>query len=90
MDIHEIASFADFFILCSGTSDRMLDALADVVCKTADQVLDLPPKLEGESKEGWMVVDLGDIVVHLMSPDQRDYYQLEKLWERGKILLRLQ
>jgi ribosome-associated protein len=90
LDIHEIASFADYFVICSGTSDRMLDALAEAVRETAHQALDLSVKVEGQSRDGWLVVDAGNIVVHLMSPDQRDYYQLERLWERGKILLRLQ
>ena len=90
LDIHEIASFTDYFIICSGTSDRMLDALADAATTSAHQELGLRIHQEGQSSQGWLVVDAGDIVIHLMSPDQRAYYQLERLWEQGKILLRLQ
>ena len=43
-----------------------------------------------EAHEGWVVVDYGDVVVHLFSPDQRDYYDLEELWQDGKVLLRVQ
>ncbi|MGA7194596.1 MAG: RsfS/YbeB/iojap family protein, partial [Anaerolineales bacterium] len=45
---------------------------------------------QGEAREGWVVVDYVDVVVHLFSPDQRDYYNLEELWEDGKVLLRVQ
>ncbi len=90
MDIHEIASFTDYFIIGNGTSDRMLDALGDAVMEKAKQDFHLLVKHEGRPSDGWLVIDLGDIVVHLFSPDQREYYQLEKLWERGKVLLRLQ
>lgn len=68
----------------------MLDSLADSVLEKAKQGYSLIGRPEGTPSEGWIVIDLGDIVVHLFSPDQRNYYQLEKLWERGKILLRLQ
>jgi ribosome-associated protein len=68
----------------------MLDSLAETVVEKAKAGYSLPGRIEGVPSEGWMVIDLGDIVVHLFSPDQRNYYQLEKLWERGKVLLRLQ
>lgn len=90
LDIVNIASFADYFILCNGTSDRMLDGLAEAVMQSAKQNHGIISSVEGEPNDGWLVVDLGDVVVHLFSPDQREYYGLEKLWDRGKILLRLQ
>jgi ribosome-associated protein len=90
LDIREIAIFADFFIICTGTSDRMLDSLVDAVREKAKQKHDIIARSEGKSSDGWDVVDLGDIVVHLFSPDQRDYYKLEELWSEGKVLLRLQ
>ena len=90
LDIHDIATFTDYFILANGTSDRMLDALADAVMDAARSTFKLHGRREGRPDDGWIVIDFGDIVVHLLSPDQRDYYQIEKLWERGKVLLRLQ
>jgi ribosome-associated protein len=68
----------------------MLDALGDAVKETAKQKHNLLVRNEGRASDGWLVVDLGDIVVHLFSPDQREYYRLEQLWESGKVLLRLQ
>jgi len=90
MEIAEISSFADYFIIVSGTSERMLDALADEVAKTAKQNFQLLSRTEGQPGSGWVVVDLGDIVVHLFAPEQRNYYRLEELWNQGKILVRLQ
>ncbi len=90
LDIHEIASFADYFVIATGTSDRMLDALARALHDDVKKNFGLDSRKEGESREGWLVIDFGDIVVHLFSPEQRDYYRLEQLWERGKTLLRVQ
>ena len=90
LDIQNISSFADYFIIANGTSDRMLQALAEAVVEFAKTQQGSSPSIEGESRDGWLVIDLGDIVVHLFSPDQRAYYKLEQLWERGKAVLSLQ
>jgi ribosome-associated protein len=90
MDIRALAAFADYFVICSGTSDRMLQALADAVREHVHQAYGLSTRTEGRAQDGWMLVDLGDVIVHLFSPDRRNYYRLEELWSRGKILLRLQ
>lgn len=89
MDISTISSFADYFVICSGTSDRMLDSLAQAVVEKVKAQFSLPSKIEGQPRDGWLLVDLGDTVVHLFSPEQRNYYRLEELWEGGKVLLRL-
>ncbi len=90
LDLKDIASFTDYFVVCNGTSDRMLDALAKSVVDEMRSQHKKKGRVEGEARDGWLVVDYGDVVVHLFSPDQRDYYQLEELWDEGKILLRLQ
>jgi ribosome-associated protein len=90
LDIHEIVSFTDYFIICSGTSDRMIDSLADAVIEEAREKVKLRGHKEGQASGGWVVIDFGDIVLHIFSPDQRDYYRLEQLWEQGKILVHLQ
>jgi ribosome-associated protein len=90
LDIQEVASFTDYFIICSGTSDRMLNGLAEAAMETAKQKFEMLGRFEGNASDGWLLVDLGDIIIHLFSPDQREYYQLEQLWSKGKILLHLQ
>jgi ribosome-associated protein len=90
LDIHEIASFTDFFIICSGSSDRMLGGLADGVLEKMKATHGLLGQCEGRPEDGWVLIDYGDVIIHLFSPDQRNYYRLEDLWERGRVLLRLQ
>lgn len=90
LDLRDVASFTDYFVLCTGTSDRMLDALAEAALETVRQAHHKRGSKQGEPREGWMIIDYGDVVVHLFSPDQREYYDLEELWQDGKILLRVQ
>ncbi|NUM47034.1 MAG: ribosome silencing factor [Anaerolineales bacterium] len=90
MDIQELTTIADYFVICSGTSNRMLDALAQAV---RDQMRDdhkVKGRLEGIAQNGWMLADYGSVVLHIFSVDQREYYRLEELWAAGKTLLRLQ
>lgn len=77
-------------MLCTGTSDRMLDALADAVLEDLRKKRRKKGKKEGLARDGWVLVDYGDVIVHLLSPDQREYYRLEELWNEGKILLKVQ
>jgi ribosome-associated protein len=77
-------------VICNGTSDRMLDALANSVLEDVRVKHRKKGRKQGLARDGWVVVDYGDVVIHLFSPDQRDFYQLEDLWNDGKVLLRLQ
>lgn len=90
MDLKGIASFTDYFVICNGTSDRMLSALADAVLDHTRARHKKKGRKEGEARDGWLVIDYGDVVLHLFSPDQRHYYRLEDLWNEGRILLRVQ
>ncbi len=90
LDIQDIASFTDYFILCTGTSDRMLEALAEASLESVRKKHHKKGKKQGEARGGWIIVDYGDVVVHLFSTEQREYYNLEELWEDGKVLLRVQ
>lgn len=90
LDIREVAVFADYFVIASGTSDRMLNALADGVKQKLKETHSLRARIEGSPGDGWLLVDFGDVVVHLFSPERRDYYNLEDLWDQAKVLLRLQ
>ena len=90
LDIRELAPFADYFVICTGTSDRMLNALADSVEEAMKAKYGQKPRSEGSPQAGWVLVDYGDVVLHLFSPDRREYYRLEELWVQAKILLHLQ
>lgn len=90
LDIHEIAPFADYFVLCSGTSDRMLDSLANAALEKVRATYGLKGRVEGIARSGWILVDFGDVILHIFAPEVRDYYRLEELWAEGKVLLHLQ
>ena len=85
-----MASFTDYFVICNGTSDRMLDALAKGVLESTKKDYKKRGRINGVPNEGWLILDYGDVVVHLFSPDQREHYDLEELWSDGKVLLRVQ
>ncbi|TLY49785.1 MAG: ribosome silencing factor [Gammaproteobacteria bacterium] len=87
-DVHEVdvrgkASFADFLIIASGTSTRHVKSIADEVVKYAKKAGMMPLGVEGQREAEWVLVDLGDIVVHVMLPRIREFYGLERLWTVG-------
>jgi ribosome-associated protein len=90
LDIHGISDFTDYFVICSGTSARMLEALADDVMRKMRNQNQIRGRVEGLPQDGWILVDYGGVILHLFSHAKRDYYRLEDLWGEGKILLHLQ
>jgi len=90
LDLRGIAVFTDYFVLCSGTSDRMLRSLLKAGKEALQVEFDLKGKIEGNPSNGWIAVDFGNLVLHIFSPDQRSFYDLEELWAEGKTLLHVQ
>lgn len=90
MDIQENSIIADYFVICSGTSERMVSALMSEVKDEVKKEFGLNGRIEGEANAGWMLADYGSVIVHIFSPDRRDYYSLEELWAEAKTILRLQ
>ena len=90
LDIRDVAPLADYFVICSGTTDRMLDALVDSVQREVKKTHRLRPRIEGSPGAGWVLADYGDVIVHLFSPTKRHFYRLEELWNEGKVVLHLQ
>lgn len=81
LDLIDKSSVTDVMIVASGTSRRHVKSMADKVITSCKQQDLAPLGIEGESEGEWVLVDLGDVIVHLMQPEVRDYYQLEKLWQ---------
>ena len=90
LDIRDITTITDYFIICSGTSDRMLNALASAVQRELRTAHNIRSRIEGDPKTGWVLADYGGVIVHLFAPDRREYYRLEELWAEGKVVLHLQ
>jgi ribosome-associated protein len=90
IDLEKIAMFTSYFVICSGTSDRMLSALAGAVVDRIHDHHDLKAKPQGDPSSGWVVVDYGGVIVHCFGPETREFYKLEELWKEGKVLVRIQ
>jgi ribosome-associated protein len=90
LDLHDLPPLTDYFVICSGSSDRTIGALMDAVVEETRKKFDLKPRQEGRSEEGWLLADFGSVVVHVFSNDQRDYYRLEDLWSEARVLLHMQ
>ncbi|MCH8499202.1 MAG: ribosome silencing factor [Marinobacter sp.] len=80
LDVKDRTSVTDFMVVASGTSNRHVRSLAESVVQDIKEKTDLMPCVEGGQTSDWILVDLGDIVVHLMMPATREFYDLERLW----------
>jgi ribosome-associated protein len=86
LDISKIASFATYFLLCTGDSSRQMQAIADEIEKRLRAQGVRPSHLEGYQNSEWILLDYGDLIVHIFSKTARVYYDLERLWRDGKKL----
>jgi ribosome-associated protein len=80
LDVRELVSFADSFVIATGTSDRHVKTLADAVTERARELGLTCHGREGYDDGRWVLIDLGDVVVHLFQREVRDHYDLERLW----------
>lgn len=81
LDVRGLANFADYFVFCSGRSDRQTKALHDAVREGMKEDPGmLPVHTEGERERRWILLDYGDVIAHVMVPEVREYYRLEQLW----------
>ena len=92
LDLRPDTVIADFFVLCTGTSDRQLRALTDYVRDQMREDHKLKPySVEGRPESGWVLMDYGEVVVHLFTEEKRKFYDLEQMWEEvAHVLLSIQ
>ncbi len=81
LDVRGMTSITDYMVVASGRSARQVKALKDLVLEAARKENVRPLGVEGESIGEWVLIDFGDVIVHTMHPETRDFYQLEKLWD---------
>lgn len=90
LDLKDLPPLTDYFVICSGSTDRTIDALMDAVMVETREKFSLKPRKEGHPDEGWLLADFGSVVVHVFSDEQREYYRLEDLWSEARVLLHMQ
>jgi len=91
LDLRGVCSFTDYFVICTGGSERTLRALAEEIrLRLKSRYSTTARSVEGNASSGWVLIDYGDVILHLFSPTLRDYYRLEDLWRDGQILLHMQ
>lgn len=90
LDMSGVCTFADYFVICSGDTQRQIEA----ICKEIDEVLGeegvVPQHREGDVDSGWILMDFGDVIIHVFAATEREYYKLDRLWSKATPLVRIQ
>jgi ribosome-associated protein len=90
LDLTGLTTLADAFVICSGGSERQLDAIADGIVEGLRAEKVRPIGREGLAVSHWVLLDFGAVVVHIFTPPEREYYSLEKHWSEARTVLRVQ
>lgn len=83
LSVRGLSSFTDYFVVCSGTSDRQVRAIADSIAQRMKESGVLPLGIEGRQAGGWILMDYGDVVVHIFLEPVREFYDMERLWSEA-------
>lgn len=86
LDLKGVSLVADYFVICSGNSDTQVLAISNEIRKQADKLNVTVKGIEGENTARWVLIDLGDIVVHVFHREEREYYNIEKIWSDAKVV----
>ncbi len=90
LDLGELTTVAEAFVICSGGSERQIAAIASGIVETLRDEGVKPFGREGTPESHWVLVDFGSVIVHVFTPPERDYYELEKHWSGAKVIVRVQ
>lgn len=90
LDIRDMTTIADYFIICSGNNSRQIQAIADTLDEELGKLGNKVLYREGVPDTGWVLLDFGDVIVHVFSQKEREYYRLERLWSEAKTVVYLQ
>jgi ribosome-associated protein len=86
LDLRDVSSFADFFVICSGANSRQIQAITDEIELRLKKRGELPNSIEGYSNAEWVLMDYGDYLIHVFSEKARTYYDLERLWRDARVV----
>jgi ribosome-associated protein len=90
LDIRELSVIADYFVICTGSNPRQIQAIASAVEEKLSEVKVATRAREGNAETGWVLLDCGDVIVHIFGPMEREYYRLERLWSGAPTVVYLQ
>lgn len=90
LDIRELSTIADYFVICNGNNARQIQTIADTIDEELGKQGARLLHREGAAETGWILLDFGDIIVHIFGPKEREYYRLERLWSGAKTVVYLQ
>jgi ribosome-associated protein len=90
LDTRKICSFADYFVIGNGDSERQIDAIVNEISVQLKKEGVMPYHIEGTPDSGWVLIDLGSVIIHIFSPAERDYYNLDELWGEAIPAVRIQ
>ena len=90
LDMRGVCSFTDYFVICNGNTDHHIKAIRDAI-RDMLRKENLPTgRTEGHGESGWVLLDCGNIIIHIFTPQEREYYQLDKLWDKAQLVVRMQ
>lgn len=90
LDIHHLTVIADLFVICSADNERLLRAIGRQVMEATDKIGRDPRRVEGSAEAGWILLDYGDVIVHIFGEAERQFYRLEEVWSGAQTLLVIQ
>jgi ribosome-associated protein len=86
LDLREVTSFADFFVICTGSNPKQIQAISEEIGLELEKVGEYPVSVEGFANAEWILADFGDYLIHVFSPKARAFYELERLWRHAKVV----
>ena len=90
LDLRGLTTIADYFVICTADNERQLRAVLKAIDDELVQAGAANPRIEGSAETGWVLLDFSDVIVHLFSPEQREFYRLERLWKQAQPIVVVQ
>jgi ribosome-associated protein len=90
LDVRDICGFADYFVLSNAESGRQINAVSEEIEQVLKKESVRPIHREGTADSGWMLLDYGDVVIHIFAPAERQFYNLEELWSAARTVVTIQ
>ncbi len=90
LDLRNLTTIADYFVICTAESERQLRAVVNALDEELTKAGALHPRVEGSPETGWVLLDFNGVIVHVFSPEQREFYRLERLWKQAQPIVVVQ